>query len=107
MSKPKKPPVADSVPPPLPAMPTLDKHRAKFKEVRALNGFLAWLEKNDFSICTRDEGENWCTYNPVMERVEDLSLRYLEIDPAKLEEDRRKLLDWQDEQYNAKQGEGP
>jgi hypothetical protein len=94
----KKEAAVDNVAPPLPPMPTLDKHRANFKEVRAILHFLEWLEDQGLIVCSFSEG-NRDNYNPIMERQENLALRYLEIDPVKLEEDRRKLLDWQDEQY--------
>ena len=97
----KKPKAPETIPPPLPDMPTLTKHGRLIKEILALNGFLEWLEEQELTICSMNEGSNRLDYNPIMERAENLALRYLEIDPRLLEADRQKLIDWQAEHVYA------
>lgn len=54
-----------------------------------LEEFLEWLEDNRYYICE--------SYDYRYDRTsdKDLVLRFLEIDPTKLEEERRALLDYQ------------
>jgi hypothetical protein len=54
-----------------------------------------WLESKGYHICERSHGSNFSTYDRTFKSFDTLALEFLEIDPKKLEEERRLMLDEQ------------
>lgn len=72
-----------------PNTPTLRELAARGDDKRTLEEFLEWLESQRLEIKTFPYGES------ISESPENLIYRFLEIDPRKVDEERRALIDWQ------------
>lgn len=70
--------------------PECNKLRSLSQERAVISDFLEWLRSNNRWIC-----ESWGTFgrfDAIHESDDSLIMRFLEIDPVKLEEERREML---------------
>jgi hypothetical protein len=78
-----------------PASPECDKLKAAAPRSQQIGEFLEWLQSNEVLLCRFDarmgkEGEYW----PINQRIENLLAEFFEIDLAKVEKERRAILEW-------------
>lgn len=89
---------AASAPPPgYPPTPELDRLKAVSEQSQIIGAFLDWLQcDTDLTICEQVESHRRSDdtlYLPASIGIEELLARYFEIDLAKIESERRTLLD--------------
>jgi len=76
-----------------PPHPECEKFAAVRERAITIIDFLNWLEDQELNICTYDTGtDQWF---PWAATEEGFLMKYAEVDPAKLEQERRALLDYQ------------
>lgn len=67
-------------------------------ERRTLNEFLEWLEtEQGIALCNREQTDSGFAkhgyYEPIRKKHEELVFEFLEIDPKKLEDERRAMVE--------------
>lgn len=75
--------------------PECEKLSAVRPEMMKITTFVEWLEEQGIKLCSPDDGGGMFSsgYAPVSESVEKILHRYFEIDPKKLEDERRLILE--------------
>lgn len=74
--------------------PECTKVRATRDEKLTIEEFLDWAAKGGVELCTAMPGGGGRFY-PMVQTRETLLMKYFEIDPKKLEAERREILDQQ------------
>lgn len=87
------------------------EHTEKYPECEKLNRlhgtrialvqFIEELREKGIWFCTQTQGVNVDVYQPITKSDDQLVMEYLEIDTAKLEEERRAMLEALQEQASA------
>lgn len=73
--------------------PECEKLRVVHVEANSIRNFIQWLMADDIGLCKLNPNLNFNNYQPVVESFEHLLMRFLEIDPKKLEEERKATVD--------------
>jgi hypothetical protein len=72
-------------------MKELDKFSAAVPSMEVIRDFLDWCEKQNVELAEPTPSGNWL--QPRIEGREQMLARYFKIDPKKLEQERRALLE--------------
>lgn len=70
--------------------PEHEKLKAHQDEARTVGDFIDWLNCEGILLCARDDYDE---LYPIRKRIEDIIGDFLEIDPKKLEQEKRRMLD--------------
>lgn len=73
--------------------PEVKKRSAAMPQIRTITEFMEWLEQNNLHVCTHNPEWSHSNFQRTMESHEKIIHRFLGIDDAKLEAERREIIE--------------